>query len=437
MWCGLTSEGFKRETRKWQNRPTGPGKPEDGGRRKSKTRIVFLGIGVGTEQPTVSPPKTIARLGPTRSVSRGVPGQDEEKRRASEIRWRLQSIHPNPGPRDKSDEAKRLRREKRKDARIRKRERRSLQREEEASGRKKEEMVVVTWNVQWMSLRGMWKRKAKSVAKMAHERKWDVVLLSEVRADGEGVMWMGQDEELVTVVHSEKAAVLLRGESLKRWCEGGQKKKMSRRSVAVKVDGVVLVSVYMPVSGSEETTIEEAKEAVVEQVMWAEREEILVVGGDMNAHVGSGSQRPGVSGRFGLRTSNAAGIDLLDWLGENGLSWVNSFVNHKRRGTWFSNIHRRWYELDGFIMREGQRHRHARKLQTVAESTLSDHKPKLLVVDVRKRKWRRAFEAKRTPRIRWEALKVEATERRYAAAAETKISQMGAGRGDGNIGEAS
>ena len=236
-----------------------------------------------------------------------------------------------------------------------------------------------------MSLRGLWKRKAKIVAKWAHERRWDAVLLNEVRADGEGVLWLGQDEELAVIIHSEKAAVLLRGESLKRWCEGGQKKKLSRRSVAVKVDGVVLVSVYMPVSGSEVLEIEGAREAVVEQVMWAEREEILVVGGDMNAHVGAGSQRPGVCGRFGIRTSNASGADLLDWLGENGLSWVNSFFNHKRRGTWFSNIHRQWYELDGFIMREGQRHRHAIKLQTVSESTISDHKPKLLLVDVRKR----------------------------------------------------
>ena len=89
--------------------------------------------------------------------------------------------------------------------------------------------------------------------------------------------------------------MLLRGESLKRWCKGGQKKKLSRRSVAVKV--VVLVSVYMPVSGSEVLEIEGAREAVVEQVLWAEREEILVVGGDMNVHVGAGSQRPGVCSR--------------------------------------------------------------------------------------------------------------------------------------------
>ena len=389
-----------------------------------------MGSGVGADQPVVSPPKTTARLGPSRSVSRQVPGQDEERRRTTEVRMRLQSIHPNPGPRDKSDEGKRRRRERRKAARDRKREARVQLRRDEAAGRRKEELVVVTWNVQGMSLRGMWKRKAKSVAKFAGDAGWDAVLLSEVRADGEGVVWMGQDAGLVAIIHGARAAVMLRGELLKRWCEDGQKKKVSGRTVSVKVDGVVLVATYMPVSGSAVLEVEEARDVLAEHVRWAEREEILVVGGDVNAHVGSGSQRPGVCGQFGLRSSNAAGEEMLEWMSENGLSWKNLFFSHKRRGTWFSNLHRQWYELDGFMMREGQRHRHARKMRTVAESTLSDHKPKKLVVDVSKKKWRRAFEPKRVPRIRWEALKVEETEKRFAETAERKMRGMEAGRED-------
>ena len=53
------------------------------------------------------------------------------------------------------------------------------------------------------------------MAKFVEERGWDAVLLSEVREDGVGVVWMGQDAELTAVVHSEKAAVLLRGVLLK------------------------------------------------------------------------------------------------------------------------------------------------------------------------------------------------------------------------------
>ena len=96
-----------------------------------------------------------------------------------------------------------------------------------------------------------------------------------------------------------------------------------------------------------------------------------------------------------------------------------------KHSAWYSGIHRQWYELDGFMMRDGQRHRHARKMRTVAETALSDHKPKRLFVDVSKRKWRRAFQPRRVPRVNWESLRVEATQERYAVKAEEKIGEMG------------
>ena len=65
---------------------------------------------------------------------------------------------------------------------------------------------------------------------------------------------------------------------------------------------------------------------------------------------------------------------------ENELSYVNSFYKHKSRGTWFSHIHGRWYELDGFVMNNKQRHRHVKKMRTVQENTISDHKPKKIMV---------------------------------------------------------
>ena len=68
---------------------------------------------------------------------------------------RLQTIHPNPGPRDQTEEGIRIRRERRKARRTEKRSLRAEQRREEAAGRKKEELVVATWNVQRMTVEGM------------------------------------------------------------------------------------------------------------------------------------------------------------------------------------------------------------------------------------------------------------------------------------------
>ena len=41
-------------------------------------------------------------------------------------------------------------------------------------------------------------------------------------------------------------------------------------------------------------------------------------------------------------------------------------------------------------------------MNTVGEASLSDHKPKRLRVDLKKRKWRVVKETKKVPKIKWE-----------------------------------
>ena len=112
----------------------------------------------------------------------------------------------------------------------------------------------------------------------------------------------------------------------------------------------------------------------------------------------------GVKGKFGLRESNMRGRDLIRWCEENSLAYVNSFFNHKKRETWFNRMLGRWYEIDSFIMRTKERHRYARKLTTIGELTLSDHKPKKLTILVKKWHWP-TTKRTRVPKIRWEKLK--------------------------------
>ena len=237
--------------------------------------------------------------------------------------------------------------------------------------------------------------------------------VAEVRAPEEGVVWLGQDEEQVVVVHSERAGVMMRGDALKWWCEGGMVRKMAKRTVSVKVKGVQLTSTYQPVwDGGNSGEIEEEKEVLAEHARWKGRGEILVIGGDFNAHVGGGERRDGC-GRFGLRKSNRQGQDLLEWCEANGVVHANSFFQHKRRGTWNSNFNGRWYELDGFLMVNEQRRRYARKIHTVNEATISDHEPKRLVLDLKQKAWRTVYQRKKTPKINFLKLKDEEKGREY------------------------
>ena len=339
----------------------------------------------------------------------------------AEIKWRLRTIHPNPGPntRDKTEEGRRRRRERRSERRKEKR---------AARNQGKKHLTITTWNVQRMSMGTFNKRKAKALVKYASQSNWDAVLLSELRSAGNGVEWFGSDEDLAAIVYSKRAGVLLRGSLLKKWCEEGQKKIQDERSVSVKMEDTVLTATYQPVfTGNNEGEIEEAKDTLLKHTKWAKKEEILLVGGDFNAHVGGGEVRPGTCGSFGIRESNRQGLELLAWCEENNLAHVNSFYNHKKRGTWFNNSTKKWYEIDGFLMKQTQRHKNVIKVSTVGETTLSDHKPKKIIIERKWKKYDSQNRKKRVPRIRWNKLKDEEVASQYRRKVEDLLVDSGEG----------
>ena len=166
----------------WQSGTTGPENKASAKFERVEAGAVFMGNGGVWVLPAQVSPKTNCRLKPVGAASR----VEEERRRASEVRAALSSIHPNPGPRSEAEkERRRLCRRRRRQ--CRREERVRVRMEEMARGMVvKEEMVVVAWNVQGMSVENLARRKMKMVASFAEREGWDVVLLSEVRRRG---MW--------------------------------------------------------------------------------------------------------------------------------------------------------------------------------------------------------------------------------------------------------
>ena len=79
----------------------------------------------------------------------------------------------------------------------------------------------------------------------------------------------------------------MRGEVLRKWCEEGMLQKVDRRTVSVKVSEFVFTTTYMPVRGAgNEEEIEVAFKVLAVHVGWKRGDEVNVVGGDFNAHVG-------------------------------------------------------------------------------------------------------------------------------------------------------
>ena len=86
--------------------------------------------------------------------------------------------------------------------------------------------------------------------------------LTELGAEGEGVVWLGQEECRVAVVHVRRNGELLRGGALEAWISEGQCKWVSERVTAVVFAGMRVVSAYQPIWGSDEEGMIEYRMAV-------------------------------------------------------------------------------------------------------------------------------------------------------------------------------
>ena len=330
----------------------------------------------------------------------------------------LVGIHPHPGPygvNERRNDRRRMRRRewRRMKAEQKENEQRNKREAEEAKEKDWKECKLVTWNVQRMTMRENNRNRLRRVCVRAERAQWEVVLLSEVLAEECGVVWLGDDDKKCAVIHSRKSAVLLRGRALRTWVNEGQQKWFGERVTAVVFGGMRLVSVYQPVWGTDEEGFERYRRELESQVAIGGSER-LVIGGDFNANVGMNEQRAGVCGKYGIGRMNEAGRDLIEWCEQHGLVYVNSYMQHARRGTWFHMRFARWYELDGFIVRKNERHRMVKRMWTMDDGALSDHRPKCMKVKVRNKRWRtERTNENRVPRIKWEVLKDEEKKMEY------------------------
>ena len=306
-----------------------------------------------------------------------------------------------------TEEMKQARRDRRKAKRIEKR----TSQEPQHPTKPKMDIKLTTWNLQGVSMHERNRGRLRRVATYVHRKGWEIVLITELRAKSQGVVWLGEEDTQTAIIHSEKCGVLLTGEALTAWIQEGQWKSYNERTVAIETHGIRIISTYQPLWSNGQEGVDRYRYSLTDEIARTPNDKILVIGGDHNAHIGR--ERTGdTNGRYGLCTpTTEAGEDLLDWCGVNDLQWVNSYYNVRKRGTWFNKSHRNWYELDGFLMRRGERHQVARRLEIVNEFTLSDHKPVTLHLRIpeKKRKTRQI----RNPNINWERLKDTKTAERY------------------------
>ena len=253
-------------------------------------------------------------------------------------------------------------------------------------------------------------------------RGWEVTLLTEVRSETFGTMWLGDEISRMAVMHSKTTGIAIQGKALRSWVQDGQRVEHGERTTTI-ITEQMKISGYQPLWSNGEERIEDFRRELENQLAKTKKKEILIIGGDFNAQIGRDSRDGEVCGSFGLRTAtNEAGRDLLDWCGSENLVYANSFCGHRKRGTWFNRPHRRWYELDGFILRRDQRHSMVKKMKTIHDMAISDHNPKEMTIRIRRRRMRQIPRTKKPP-IGWEKLQEENTREMYREATALKLQE--------------
>ena len=115
-----------------------------------------------------------------------------------------------------------------------------------------------------------------------------------------------------------------------------------------------------------------------------------------------------VAGKFGLGKTNTAGVDLIEWWHANQSAWVNSFFQHKNRGTWKNPANGSWHELDGFLVKQKERSRKVVYVSTVGVNKLSDHRAKRMTCTMENKKKRHhgSTKVQRRRTVDWDKLKI-------------------------------
>ena len=125
---------------------------------------------------------------------------------------RLEDIHPNPGPRRgmtrvKTPEAKKARRERRY-------EKRKQKKPPPPKTKPFKKTRIVTWNLQGISMRDRNRATLRRTVDYIRKLKWDITLISETRADQEGVISLGEGTDKTVVIPSKECCIILRGTAL-------------------------------------------------------------------------------------------------------------------------------------------------------------------------------------------------------------------------------
>ncbi|XP_068083183.1 craniofacial development protein 2-like, partial [Anabrus simplex] len=200
----------------------------------------------------------------------------------------------------------------------------------------KEQYCLGTWNV-----RSMYQGKLDIVKREMKRLGIDILGISEVRWIGIGEFATGEYMVYYSGHENQKknGVALIVSNRVRKTIMGCNFK--TDRMMSVRFQGqpfnITVIQIYAPTTEAEEEDIDQFYEDLRELLQLTPKKDVVFIIGDWNAKVGNQTV-DGVTGKFGLGTTNEAGQRLLEFCQDNSLVITNTLFQLPKRRlyTWTS-----------------------------------------------------------------------------------------------------
>ena len=205
------------------------------GRHKEFSHHLPKSNGMARNQPLLAPPKT--NSGQSYVYTNSVFSVIGARYRRCLAQIKLMTSSPIRDPAEENEKAEEWKikggGEKEK---IYQKIREEKQQDSKDSAKTKKKMVAVTWDVQEASTQVNNRGRLRRICEHLEKRKWEVVMLSEIRSEEDGIAWFGEGENLTAAVHFKRTAVILRGVVLTKWCEEKKRRIHGTRTTSINIE---------------------------------------------------------------------------------------------------------------------------------------------------------------------------------------------------------
>ena len=277
-----------------------------------------------------------------------------------------------------------------------------------------------TWNVRSLVREG----KIENVAQEARRLKLDILGVADVGWSGVDQVKVGDYEFIYSAngIHTG-VGILMTAEVAK--CLMGYW-AVSGRVIVAKLNAnpfnITIIQVYAPTSDHSDEEIDEFYEQLDSAKRQAGSQDVIMVMGDLNAKVGSGSSGYAV-GPFGLGERNERGDSWVEWCEESGQVICNTWFRHHPRHlwTWSSPGNRFRNQIDFFTINRRFRNSITQVKTYPGADCGSDHIP--VVADV-KLKLKKLKKKKVGPKPQLSKLKDDSIKNHYSVVVRNKYEGL-------------